>query len=216
MNYSLKTTNQETKPGCWNFVLCEIYQGESKIGEYVRKYPSFAQETFAVFSLDGQDYAIYSADYQTVEFMTLPDCKKVELDEESKESLLHFCPVEVRIPRYYHYKDIIVDWTGDEEDQNEETIFHNFALVAGCVWGDDSTWNLNILDFSQIKNGRAKYLKKDGKWLYKRMHRNCSLKDVEIYSDLDKNGKVVSTIDIPITEEVTLQDGGIKHVRTFN
>src|SRR6185437_1103528 len=31
--------------------------------------------------------------------------------------------------------------------------YHSFAFVAGCVWGDDSSWKVQYLDLSQAASG---------------------------------------------------------------
>ncbi len=168
--YYLKTSKVENKPGQWNSVLCEIYNSkDEKLGEYLRHYYSFAFSTFFPFSSNGKDYALYSADYNTISVMNLPNCTPVELKPECIEQLNHFCPVEVYVPRFEdHDKYRSQIHSSDEKYEEGYSGFSTLAFVTGCVWGDDSSWKLNLLDLSNIENGELWYVDNslNKKWLY--------------------------------------------------
>lgn len=144
--YTIKTKKVETKPGCWNYLNVEIFNGEEKVGEYQRNYSSM-YNTFYPFEWNGKEYALYSHDYQTVSLMSLPDCKLIAEDTESI-----FCPVDFNVPDPDGSNDY---WK--EEDLNEDAPIRNMAIVAGCVWGDDSGgWKIQAVDMSKISEGKLK------------------------------------------------------------
>lgn len=175
--YFVRTTSQETKPGCWNYLLCEIFKKEedgteTKIGEYTRNYSSF-YHTFFPFMKNGKEYAFYSKSYTTTSVMSLPDCKHLCDDDKGV-----FCPTSYYAPDFedydiseWHSKQLeeakekndergIKYWKSVIEDQEEQMQFvGKYALVAGCVWGDDSGgWKVHLLDISNIENGELMLL----------------------------------------------------------
>jgi hypothetical protein len=68
------TAETSAKAGTWNYCLVTIFDGDAEIGSYRRNYPSFAEETFEPFELDGSWYALYSRDYTSTRVMKLPEC----------------------------------------------------------------------------------------------------------------------------------------------
>ncbi len=57
-----------------------------------------------------------------------------------------------------------------------------FGFVSGCVWGDDSSWKVQLLDLSQAANGEISREKRFG---YLPLPRKLSLKDSIILSKFD-------------------------------
>lgn len=179
--------------GYWNYSRMGIFDGENKIGEYVRKYSAYGEKTFFPFEKDGKWYAIYSEDYTCTYLMSLPDCKKIGGEEPKSNG---FCPVEYYIPRYrkmiffgkteeqmilnkipkenWHWvsKDdisMLFDNEDEEFDNKNEFIeekdykiesdiyyYLGMAFVAGCVFGDDSSWKLQRLDLTNVDKGIIK------------------------------------------------------------
>lgn len=97
--YTTKTISKKTSPGCWDTLLVEIYQGEEKIGEYGRNYDCL-YNTFYPFTVNGQDYALYSKDYTATRIMKLPSCEDIGGEEGNG---FGFCPVDYHIPRYEEF-----------------------------------------------------------------------------------------------------------------
>lgn len=173
--WSITTTPVSNKPGTWGSVLVEIYNEETntKIGEYTRHYPGYAVETFHPFQVADQWYALYSADYTCTRVAKLTTDSFVDWCGEQPNSY-GFCPVEFFVPSYVKFKvtyktldsvekeDILdIFYTDSEEDQAEflevsrspgyiGTHYTNYALVSGCIWGDDSTWKVRYIDLSKI------------------------------------------------------------------
>lgn len=50
-----------------------------------------------------------------------------------------------------------------------------FGFVAGCIWGDDSSWKIQYLDLSQVSDG---IIKRDDRFGYIELPGGCQLKDV--------------------------------------
>jgi len=142
------------------------------LGSYNRNYPNFGVETFAPFELNGNWYALYSEHYTATRVMSLPDCK--DIGGEDPESC-GFCPVEYYIPRYYKNSDLYnVFW--NNEPGNEDSVIHYlpYAFIAGCVWGDDTSWKVEMIDLRQADKGIVKRTQPFG---YSSLGTNHTLKD---------------------------------------
>jgi hypothetical protein len=151
--------------------LVTILDGATEIGSYRRNYPAFAEETFEPFELGGTWYALYSRDYTSTRVMKLPECKDVGGEEPNP---LGFCPVEFFVPRYRKVvmtqsaagrvtEYLSFESKGEERPDQPTLDGHEFAygpwlsldtaFVAGCLWGDDSTWKLEVIDLSRAAEG---------------------------------------------------------------
>jgi hypothetical protein len=148
--YRIIAEEVKSRPGCWNLSAVKIFlitpTEQKQIGEYTRNYPSFALETFLPFSQGDRDYALYSRDYTSTRVMDLPSCRDIGGEEPNAAG---FCPVAYCVPEIL---------TSDNAER-ESTI----GLVAGCIWGDDSSWKLQCLDLSEVKRG---VLKRDERFGY--------------------------------------------------
>lgn len=146
--FTINATPFETKPGCWNYNKVEIFDNGEKIGEYTRNYSSMFQ-TFYPFEQDGKYYALYSKDYTSTRVMSLPDCKDICGE---KRDTFGFCPTKYYVP---HPTD--EEFNEHESDRqywiDEEFPFGKIGFIAGCVWGDDSSWKIQFLDLSKITEG---------------------------------------------------------------
>jgi len=161
------------RPGAWGSATVNIFDGDSHIGAYERNYPAFGAETFEPFELDGGWYALYSRDYTATRVMSLPGCEDLGGEEPAANG---FCPVELYVPRYrkIRYTDRA---TGEQKEKwsfearAEKFIIpedseHSFGwtispwlslstgFVAGCIWGDDSTWKVQVFDLSEAAKGK--------------------------------------------------------------
>jgi hypothetical protein len=63
-----------------------------------------------------------------------------------------------------------------------ELKFYPFGFVAGCIWGDDSSWKIQYLDLSEADKG---ILRRDERFGYISLPQNMTLKDS---IDLDNYG----------------------------
>ncbi|SRR5581483_10079535 len=129
--YTVNPVDIRSEPKQWGKFRMEILMNGEKIGEYNRNYSPLS--TFHPFLHHGKEYALYSTNYTATRVMTLPDCKDLCGEESSGHG---FCPVEFLVP--------YDPWNGCHGD---------FGFVAGCIWGDDTSWKVELLDLSRIEEG---------------------------------------------------------------
>lgn|ERR1700733_1475839 len=156
----------------WNTAIIQILQGEDEIGRYERSYFAFGENTFEPFELNGKWYALYAPDYTGTRIMSLPDCKDIGGEEQNA---CGFCPVELWVPRFKTIKstnkksgEVREHWwfESDAEQPVSAKLVNigfeessgpwrslNVGFVAGCLWGDDSTWKLQTFDLSRAAEG---------------------------------------------------------------
>lgn len=191
LDYTIKTSKIDNGKSHWNSTLCEIYKGEEKIGEYKRTYYAYSEKTFYPFTFNGNDYALYSENYTQIQLMSLPDCKEIILKEDCKKQMANFCPTELYVPicAKIKYEDgrIIQYWINnlDDKEDGEEYEYLHIASALGCVWGDDSSWKLMLIDLRKIEEGEIWFIdnKLEKKWLYEDFPDSIRLKDIEWYFD---------------------------------
>ena len=157
----------ESRPGCWNVLTIGIFDQGELIGSYQRNY-SALYNTFYPFRANSKDLALYSPDYTGTRVLELPSCR--DLGGEVGEAN-GFCPVDFFVPwrRSYRFEDsddnlwfingdncFDNSWFSDSGENppllnDVEYLPHGF--VAGCVWGDDSSWKIQHLDLSKADQG---------------------------------------------------------------
>jgi len=128
--------------GVWKTAQVNIVQTSDgvarKIGSYSRNHSGWCDTTFFPFMQNGRWYALYSPDYTTTRVMELPSCKDIAGEEPHTHG---FCPVDFYVP-FEHAQVVNAGDAG------------RFGFVAGCIWGDDSSWKIQYLDLSNILNGQ--------------------------------------------------------------
>jgi len=161
-------TRQETvesPPSQWKTAIIHILEGDTEIGSYRRNIAGYGEQTFEPFELNGRWYALYSSDYTATRVMSLPDCRDLGGEEPASDG---FCPVELFVPRYRSYfythssGEVSETWyfesEGEPKQQEEKGKWGAWkclevGFVAGCVWGDDSSWKLEVVDLSMADKG---------------------------------------------------------------
>jgi hypothetical protein len=124
----------ETKPGSWHSLEVEVVRNADRkvVGTYRRDYPQLFR-TFHPFVVAGRDLALYSPDYTATRVMELPSCRDIGGETPIASG---FCPVDYYIP----------------QSESREPL-SPYGFVAGCVWGDDSTWKIQVLDLRDVAKG---------------------------------------------------------------
>jgi hypothetical protein len=219
MLYHARKLKEVKNPGYMSGERIGVFRGYEQVGEFKRNYPSYGVDTFKAFERDGQWYALYSRSYVALSVMKLPEC--IHLGGEDESDGYGFCPVEVYIPRYqfwnipavpkeelYKYPECNHSWISvDREEKefdmdlwepNKYTYYEDFAFAAGCVWGDDSSWKIEIKDISRAHEGIINPIDKG---LYYELPRNYhSLKDCLRLSAFNRKvGETRDAINIEIT-----------------
>lgn len=151
-----------------------------QVGEYERNYPSLFH-TFAPFHAGGRDLALYSPHYTCTRLLELPSCRDIGGEEPHSLGFCptdFFVPYFIdlashagdqpsrrrrkqlptreelaprTIPVTYTYPEGRIEY--HHEAPIGPLTYHPFGFVAGCVWGDDSSWKLQYLDLSQAAVG---------------------------------------------------------------
>lgn len=202
--YFIKSKPIKHGGDCWNTLEVSIFKqnpnGGEQIGSYQRNYHDISN-TFCPFILKGKEFALYSPNYTCTRIMSLPDCKDIGGEKSSSNG---FCPVDFYVP---FYRKMIFRDSKDERDMEglltgEECFdepnlakarlspieFCNFGLVAGCVWGDDTSWKVQFLDLSEADKGKIKRYKRFG---YIHLPENMHLKDAVNLSLLSPTDPII-------------------------
>lgn len=137
MKFTVKSKKVENDRG-WDTQEITIYQDGKAIGGYKRNYGGM--QPFDTFEKDGQWYALYSGNYETLSLMELPSCKHLYDIQKG------LCPTEVWVPPKTYWKD-------DKKDSSDEQA-QKGAFYSGIPWGvtgEDSIIFLNIQNPLEIK-----------------------------------------------------------------
>jgi hypothetical protein len=180
--------------GRWACSQVSIYEAEGflkrKLGGYVRNYPSYGLGTWYPFSRGDKDYALYSRAYTCTRLMELPSCKDIGGEEPSAGG---FCPVDYFIPE-------IVEWANTPDPEKPGSLVSRIkktradvALVAGCFWGDDSSWKIQCFDLSQVESG---IITRDERFGYIAIPRDMSLEQRVYLERHEESGTVRATIPV--------------------
>lgn len=160
------------------------------IYQYTRNYPMlktfhpFRQLRDAVW----REYALISERYHTYSVLDLQTGEVIATREDT-----HFCPADFYVPDWWDHFDHsylddpeIVDRTNPKyndrinvEMRSEWDMFRgDWGLVAGCVWGDDSSWKVRYIDLSRITEG---IVLEDDRFGYIELPDNLSLKQATTF-----------------------------------
>lgn len=166
--------NIDNGKGFWQYQKIGIFQDDKQIGEYIRNYPSF-MSTFHPFMFRDKWYALYSKDYTATRIMSLPDCQ--DLGGEERDTF-GFCPVDYYVP---FDNDELLEAVEFAKRESQPIKYEpgSFGFVAGCIWGDDSSWKVQYLDLSECDKGIIKRTEKFG---YLELAEDLELKDAVSFS----------------------------------
>ena len=149
--YTYETEEVKNKPGTWSSTRVNVYQtmpdgSKKKLGDYLRNY-SMLDTFYPFIGVDGNHYALISESYEEIKVISLPDMKTVAVGDD------RFCPVEFYVP---DKGDYVNDHRYGKPEYNAEMCGYNgqHGFVAGCYWGDDSSWKVAYIDLSKIAEGK--------------------------------------------------------------
>jgi len=136
--FSVKIEVLENNPGAWKTARVDIFDGAAcKIGSYERNHSGWCADTFSPFMQRGRWFALYASDYTATRVMELPSCKDLGGEEPASHG---FCPIDYYVP--YDHPDVVAAGHAGQ-----------FGFIAGCLWGDDSSWKIQYLDLSDASSG---------------------------------------------------------------
>jgi len=209
--YRVVAKTVPSQPGRWNQTEVSIYLDEGlikkRLGSYVRNYPSFGVETWLPFSRGGKDYALYSRDYTSTRLMELPSCADIGGEEPHS---VGFCPVEYHIPEIEYFEKVPDPHKSAEFRYELRKAPSDVAFVAGCIWGDDSSWKIQCIDLSQVESG---IITRDERFGYIALPSGVSLKN-GVNLERNEDGKVIATL--AVMQHFDLETGDIKVVDPFD
>lgn len=86
--------------------------------------------------------------------------------------------------------------------------YYPFGFVAGCIWGDDSSWKIQYLDLSEVERG---VIKRDARFGYIEMPDHMNLKDAVSMGDYstDPEEEWSHRITIAIQRHFDLRTGTV-------
>lgn len=167
---------------------------ETQIGEHHRNYQTFFQ-TFFPFRLGPRDLALYSPNCTTTRIMELSLCREIRGEEPSG---LGFCPVDYYFPTYVELETLEGPSKGERNVRNEPNpsdllathysqpvtpiLYRPFGFVAGCNWGDDVFYKIQLLDLARADEG---IIGRDDRFGYIELPKKVTLKDAINTEDYD-------------------------------
>jgi hypothetical protein len=158
--FYVRATPKSMGPGRWDYAIVEIFrrgQDNSPIFTFERSYSML--QTFEPFRQAGRDYALVSRDYTKTAVVDLATGKFVAedsdqyYDKERTRSGAGFCPVGFYVPDWWDLHDASLIPGCEYWDKDKEWPTGEFGFVWGCHWGDDSSWKVQMLDLSRIRDG---------------------------------------------------------------
>lgn len=170
-DYTISVRKQETGENSWNTNNVTILKANKEILSFERNYPNFTEETICFFERDNIDYMLFSEKYIDISILNLQERKSEQLKlykKEGREGASGFCPINIYVPK-------TTDEIIDNYTNSRQNIYFPFALVQGCIWGNDfDNYDLRILDLRNLTD--IKYLKGE-------YHLSCSRR-LDIRKDL--------------------------------
>ena len=119
--------------------------------------------------MNGKWYALYSKDYTATRVMSLPDCRDLGGEEamgaasaRSSSTYPRYRKVLMTHPDHRVTENWCFESDGHEDTKASSRDFTftygpwlslDIGFVAGCHWGDDSTWKLQVFDLSRAAEG---------------------------------------------------------------
>lgn len=87
-------------------------------------------------------------------------------------------------------------------------LYSSFGFVAGCIWGDDSSWKIQYMDLSEVENG---IVKREERFGYIELPEDQTLKDaIDMYDfGYDDNEDYSNYIRIKTIQTFDLRSGKV-------
>ncbi len=167
--YTTRVTTT-TPPGKWTTVHVDVLDGDAVIGAYDRNYSIL--QTFEPFRQGDRMFALISTHYTATSVIDLNTGDIIAAEEPASNG---FCPVGFYVPDWWalhdgtklpgsmYWRPADDEWPADGE----------FGFVWGCIWGDDSSWKVQYLDLSSIRDG---VIRRDDRFGYLKLATDAKLK----------------------------------------
>lgn len=189
-DYTVTTeVHDYNQPGAWNGLDVTVVDADGlPVATYERPYPSLMQ-TFEPFNQwDGERWwpmAVISDRYTRSAVIDLTSGELLAAEEPTK---FGFCPVEFYAPTFCDAfcspddhslctPEALKEWA---DDYPLSHYCGTWALVAGCIWGDDSSWKVEYLDLSRVREG---VLTRSQPFGYHELPDNLSLREAATFQE---------------------------------
>lgn len=214
---------------------------EVQLGEYIRQYPSLLNTfcPFQKDGKDYALYSPHYTVTRVMELPSCKDIGGEEIssggfcpadfyiptyiDEEYTNSDGRLRRSRINEPEPKRLQPQITKWVVQDKETGEPRevvnfsrpltplLYYPFGFIAGCVWGDDSTWKILYLDLSEVEKG---IIKSDARFGYIELPDKLSLKDAinvidyhyNIYDHSDDD-PLCTNISISIQKKFDLSTG---------
>ena len=150
----------------------DVLDGDQVIAGYDRNYSML--RTFEPFRQGDATFALISTHYTATAVMDLRTGEVIAAEEPATDG---FCPVGFYVPDWCDVHDGSrlpgsMRWSLADD----EWPVGDFGFVWGCVWGDDSSWKVQYLDLSRIRDG---VIRRDERFGYLRLAAHATLEPRE-------------------------------------
>lgn len=157
--YFVKTTPRFNGPGVMPSAVVEVFRRDAPdaVASYVRNHSPF--QTFEPFRQGGREFALISRDYTKTAVLDLASggviAEEAEAyyDADRERPGAGFCPVGFYVPDWWDVHDGSIIPGSEYWDGRYEWPDGSFGFVWGCHWGDDSSWKVQYLDLSLVRDG---------------------------------------------------------------
>jgi hypothetical protein len=153
--YFVRGFRKPNTPGTWDSTVVEVFRrtdgggDPGKVAEYVRNYSLL--QTFEPFRQGDREYALISRYYHLTEVLDLRTGEVVATESDAGGA--GFCPVGFYVPDWWDVHDGSIIPGSEYWRADHEWPTGDFGFVWGCVWGDDSSWKVQYLDLSGVRDG---------------------------------------------------------------
>lgn len=161
--FTVRTTVVESPGPSWNTLHVEVRDADGvQIASFDRNHPAL-HRTFEPFRQGARLFALVSPEYTTTAVLDLATGQIIASESPDAAG---FCPVGFYVPDWWDVHDGSIlpgsgSWRSDFEEPRGD-----FGFVWGCVWGDDSSWKVQYLDLTQVREGK---LRRDDRFGYLRL-----------------------------------------------
>lgn len=155
--YFVVATAKANRPGTWDSTHVEVFRrGDAEVEaervcQYDRNYSMLS--TFEPFRQGDREFALISRCYTKTAVLDLSSGCVIAEEAETDPPGCGFCPVGFYVPDWWDVHGGHTIPGSPHWGPNNEWPVGTFGFVWGCVWGDDSSWKVQYLDLSRVRDG---------------------------------------------------------------
>jgi hypothetical protein len=148
--FTTRTTVIETQEGYMNHLRVDVVNEQGVLVTSYERNHAALYRTFEPFRQRDRMLALVASDYTA---MSVIDLATGEVIASEKPHPMGFCPTGFYVPDWWDVHDGSIlpgstNWHAAYERPQGEVGF-----VWGCIWGDDTSWKVQLLDLSRVQEG---------------------------------------------------------------